>query len=250
MREALRQHYLQAMGIQLWESRINTLLVEVPDPVHEEAQQQEVVRDAQPDVVMPEVKPVSNRTEPDWSAFHAAVNACQQCTLHENRIFTVPGTGDHSVRLMLVGEAPGAEEDRQGEPFVGSAGHLLDEMLRAIGLQRQQVYITNLVKCRPPNNRDPEIEELLACESFLMQQIEYLQPSLIVALGRAAAQQLLKTEDSLADLRGRLHNSMAFEMPVLATYHPAYLLRKPLEKRKSWQDLQSIADYLRTDESA
>ena len=237
------------MGIQLWESRMNPRLVEMSVP-EDEVQQLEVVHEAQSDIAMPEVKPNSHGVEPDWSAFHETVSACQQCVLHENRIFTVPGTGDHSARLMLVGEAPGAEEDRQGEPFVGSAGHLLDQMLQAIGLQRQQVYITNLIKCRPPNNRDPEIEELLACESFLMQQIEWLQPSLIVALGRAAAQQLLKTEDSLADLRGHLHNSMAFEMPVLVTYHPAYLLRKPIEKRKSWQDLQIIMDHLRTGELA
>lgn len=250
MREALRQQYLQAMGVQLWESRVSSAIVEVPEPVYTVTVEPEVTLTAEPVPLETalENKPVK-RLELDWAGFNAAVESCQQCGLYENRIFAVPGNGDPDARLMLVGEAPGADEDRQGEPFVGHAGQLLNEMLRAMGYQRKQVYVTNLVKCRPPNNRDPEEDELLACEPFLQQQIESVQPSLIIALGRFAAQRLLNTQAKIGELRGSLHRCAGSDIPVLVTYHPAYLLRKPSEKRKSWQDLQQGMAFLQKFES-
>jgi DNA polymerase len=138
---------------------------------------------------------------------------------------------------LLIGEAPGAEEDRQGEPFVGRAGQLLNAMLRAIGLHRQQVYIANILKCRPPNNRDPRSEEAAECFPYLQRQIELIQPKLILALGRIAAQRLLDNQTSLGRLRGTTHRFEPGGVPVVVTYHPAYLLRSPADKRKAWEDL-------------
>ena len=141
---------------------------------------------------------------------------------------------------MIVGEAPGADEDRQGEPFVGRAGQLLNNMLLAIGLRREQVYIANILKCRPPNNRDPRPEEVMQCEHYLRRQVELLQPKIILAVGRIAAQNLLKTDTPIGRLRGKLHyfGDDDRKTPLVITYHPAYLLRSPKEKRKAWQDLQ------------
>ena len=145
---------------------------------------------------------------------------------------------------MIVGEAPGADEDRQGEPFVGRAGQLLNEMLNAIGLQREQVYIANILKCRPPNNRDPKPEEAASCSPYLQRQIELIQPKVILALGRIAAQRLLQSNTSLARLRGQLHHLETTQCPLIVTYHPAYLLRSPAEKRKAWEDLQFARNYV------
>jgi DNA polymerase len=147
------------------------------------------------------------------------------------------GVGDRAARWMFIGEAPGAEEDRQGEPFVGRAGQLLTSMLKALGFRREDVYIANVLKCRPPGNRDPKPEEAQACRGYLERQIELVSPALIVAVGRIAAQNLLATDTSLAKLRGRVHALGARRWPLVVTYHPAYLLRSPGEKRKAWQDL-------------
>jgi DNA polymerase len=138
---------------------------------------------------------------------------------------------------LFIGEAPGAEEDRQGEPFVGRAGQLLNNMLLAIGLRREQVYIANVLKCRPPKNRDPRPEEAQACEPYLKRQIDLLRPKVIVALGRIAAQNLLKTDTPIGKMRGRTYVYADTSIPLLVTYHPAYLLRSPAEKRKAWEDL-------------
>jgi len=138
---------------------------------------------------------------------------------------------------MVIGEAPGAEEDRRGEPFVGRAGKLLDEMLRAIGLDREQVFIANILKCRPPNNRDPSADEAKHCREYLDQQIRLLKPRIILAVGRIAAHHLLDTDAPLGQLRGRTHALANPAVPVLVTYHPAYLLRSPTQKRKAWEDL-------------
>lgn len=180
----------------------------------------------------------------DWSALERAISQCTLCGLCEQRNQAVPGTGARRADLMLVGEGPGAEEDRRGEPFVGRAGQLLDRMLLAIGRDRSDsAYITNIVKCRPPKNRDPEPAEVLACRPYLERQIELLQPGLILALGRVAAQNLLNEKRSLGRLRGQVHET-AEGIPVLATYHPAYLLRSPGEKRKVWEDLKKARDLL------
>lgn len=173
----------------------------------------------------------------DWDSLRARVAGCTRCELHRTRTQTVFGVGNRRAEWMIIGEAPGAEEDRRGEPFVGRAGRLLDEMLRAVGLGRDTVFITNILKCRPPNNRDPSDTEAGACRGYLDRQVELLSPRLILAVGRIAAQQLLRTDAPLGRLRGRLHHLTDAEIPVIVTYHPAYLLRTPSEKRKVWEDL-------------
>ncbi len=187
---------------------------------------------------------------PDWHSLQQNVESCQACALHESRIQPVFGTGERNARVMFIGEAPGADEDRQGEPFVGRAGKLLNEMLLAIGFRREQVYIANILKCRPPNNRDPRVDEVNSCEVFLHQQIQLVRPELIVALGRIAAHNLLKTDTSLGRLRGQFHTCPGIDVPVMVTYHPAYLLRTPLEKRKAWADLVMLMQKLDTEARA
>jgi len=174
----------------------------------------------------------------DWQALERTVAACQKCGLAATRTQTVFGVGDRAAQWMIVGEAPGAEEDRQGEPFVGRAGQLLNSMLRAIGLSRGEVYIANVLKCRPPHNRDPAPGEVACCMPYLHRQVALLQPRLILCVGRIAAQTLLATDLPLTRLRGRVHHLEPFGVPVVVTYHPAYLLRSPGEKRKAWIDLQ------------
>ncbi len=199
---------------------------------------------AQPAVAAPRLVPA------DWAGLRAAVHDCQACKLCATRTNTVFGVGSETAPLMVVGEGPGADEDAQGEPFVGRAGRLLDEMLKAIGRSRQQpqdlqsVFIANVVKCRPPGNRDPEADEVEACRPYLDRQIELVKPKLIVALGRIAAQRLLATDAPLSRLRGPLHHYGPTQTPVLVTYHPAYLLRSPREKAKSWEDLKKIQRFL------
>jgi DNA polymerase len=171
-----------------------------------------------------------------WIELKQAVPACTACGLHKTRTQTVFGVGDENADWMLIGEAPGAEEDRLGDPFVGQAGKLLDNMLAAIGLSRgENVYIANVLKCRPPGNRNPEPDEVAKCTPFLLRQIGLIQPRLIVAMGRFAAQTLLATDASIASLRGRLHSYAG--VPLVVTYHPAYLLRNLPDKSKAWQDL-------------
>lgn len=174
-----------------------------------------------------------------WPALEAAVAACTACPLHRSRNRTVFGAGARDADWMVIGEGPGANEDRQGEPFVGRAGRLLDAMLVALGLAREEVFITNTVKCRPPGNRDPEPEETERCGPFLDRQIELLAPRVILVAGRIAARTVLATDAPLARLRGREHRYPrgSRPVPVVATYHPAYLLRTPLAKRAAWEDL-------------
>jgi len=167
---------------------------------------------------------------------------CRLCALAETRHHVVFGTGNQKAELLFIGEAPGQDEDIQGEPFVGRAGQLLDRMLQAIGLDRQQVYIMNTIKCRPPNNRDPKQDEVQACHLWFEQQLDLLQPKVICLLGRVAAQTVLNTDAPLGTLRGQWHDYQG--IPVRATYHPAYLLRSPQQKHKSWQDLMIIHDQL------
>lgn len=171
-----------------------------------------------------------------WDELKARVAACTDCPLHEKRNRTVFGVGDERAEWVFVGEGPGAEEDAQGEPFVGQAGKLLDNMLAAIGLRRgENVYICNVVKCRPPGNRNPQPSEAAACEPYLHRQLELIAPRLIVALGRVAAVNLLATEASIASLRGKIHRYRG--TPLIVTYHPAYLLRNLADKAKAWEDL-------------
>jgi uracil-DNA glycosylase len=183
--------------------------------------------------------------ELDWQQLQARVQGCTACDLHATRTQTVFGVGSRQAQLMFIGEAPGADEDAQGEPFVGRAGQLLNEMLRAIQLQRGEVYIANILKCRPPANRDPKPEEAAQCWPYLQRQIELLQPKLLVALGRIAAQRLLKTDTPLTRLRQKLHQHPDFCVPLIVTFHPAYLLRTPQDKRKAWEDLLFLRRSLR-----
>ena len=180
----------------------------------------------------------------DPSALAAEVAQCTRCSLHKERTQTVFGVGDLSASLLIIGEAPGAEEDRVGEPFVGRAGKLLNSMLRAIGLSREQVYIANILKCRPPGNRDPLPEEVAHCVSYLARQVEMIKPSIILAVGRIAAQNLLQNSVPIGKMRGQRYTYGDQGIPVIVTYHPAYLLRSPREKRKSWQDLILVKEVL------
>ena len=180
----------------------------------------------------------------EWDALEQAVAACRACMLCEGRRNTVFGVGDRQADWLVVGEAPGENEDIQGEPFVGQAGKLLDNMLKALGLdRRQKVYIANVLKCRPPGNRNPEPQEVAQCEPFLRRQVQLLQPRIILAMGRFAVQSLLGSSEPIGRLRGRRHEYLG--VPVVVTYHPAYLLRNLPDKAKAWADLclaQQIAD--------
>ncbi|MCD6415641.1 MAG: uracil-DNA glycosylase [Planctomycetes bacterium] len=166
------------------------------------------------------------------------VKKCTTCRLHETRTRTVFGRGDLRARLMFVGEAPGADEDREGVPFVGRAGKLLDRMVYAMGLERDEVYITNILKCRPPGNRDPLADEAEACAPYLERQIEIIQPEMICTLGLPATRTMLRTSQSMGDMRGRWRSYRG--IPLLPTYHPAYLLRSPGQKAKAWHDLKML----------
>lgn len=172
-----------------------------------------------------------------WQALEATVARCSQCGLHGGRTQTVFGVGSREADWLIIGEAPGAEEDRRGEPFVGRAGQLLNSMLAALGFAREDVFIANILKCRPPQNRDPRPQEVVCCEPYLKRQITLLKPRIILALGRVAAQNLLKVTTPIGRMRGQRYAYGELETPVIVTYHPAYLLRSPLEKSKVWDDL-------------
>jgi len=225
-----RAQYLSALGIDWWQQRASSAHAAEPLLVHPlaPAHQVEPARQSGP-----------LSTAAAWQALEAEVAACTRCALHATRTRPVLGVGDRRAQWLVIGEAPGAEEDRQGEPFVGRAGQLLDAMLRAIGLARgHNVYIANILKSRPPGNRDPRPEEVSACLPYLQRQIALLEPRLILAVGRIAAQNLLGTDTSLGRLRGRVHHFGQLNTPLVVTYHPAYLLRTPSDKRKAWEDLK------------
>jgi DNA polymerase len=195
-------------------------------------------------VTQPEQTRAERIARMNWDELRDAVASCTACALCKTRKQTVFGVGHQQAAWMLVGEAPGAEEDQRGEPFVGQAGRLLDNMLAAVGLTRtgepgRSVYIANVLKCRPPGNRNPEPAEVALCEPFLLRQVELVRPRVLVVMGRFAAQSLLRTDATIASLRGRVHRIVAGgrDVPVVVTYHPAYLLRNLADKAKSWADL-------------
>ncbi len=254
--------YLQAMGIQSWALRAQPLADMVEEVIEKTvddvtknivpAKVAEVIANAtegvteiiEPDENLPlateqGVTPTIadiDVSQLDWPALQTAVSSCTACVLHESRTNTVFGVGDHQAEVMVIGEAPGADEDQQGEPFVGPAGQLLNNMLLAIGYKRGQVYIANILKCQPPGDRDPQPEEVSQCESYLQRQIEMVKPKVILAVGRIAAHNLMKVETPIGKMRGKKYQYG--NTPVVVTYHPAYLLRKPSEKAKSWDDLR------------
>ncbi len=242
--ESTRNAYLSALGIQQWRTR------DSQDDIAEEVMQAEsstkhatnVVEEKQVEtesVIQPVVKiDVDKISKMDLSTLELNVRGCDACDLHKTRKQTVFGLGHHKADWLIIGEAPGADEDRQGEPFVGRAGQLLTQMLRAIGLAREEVFIANILKCRPPNNRDPKPEEVSACSAYLNRQIELLEPKIILALGRIAAQSLLQSSVPIGKMRGQLYHYEKNNIPTVVTYHPAYLLRSPKEKRKVWEDLK------------
>lgn len=222
--DAQRAQYLHDLGITVWERRgLRSVPAAVELPGDDGAS-------------VPSDTRAAAIAQMDWPELEATVKSCTACRLRAGCTQTVFGVGNRRAEWLVIGEAPGAEEDRQGEPFVGRAGQLLNSMLAAIGLKREQVYITNIVKCRPPGNRDPAPDEAAACRPFLDRQIALIQPKLILAVGRVAAQNLLGTDVPVGRLRGRVHDLNG--IPVVVTYHPAYLLRSPQEKRKAWADLQ------------
>ena len=219
----VREQYLQALGVETWIQR--------RPPAHTLAHT---------------VVPVAAATAgADWDGLQAEARACTRCVLSRTRTQVVFGVGNRAAELLVVGEAPGADEDEQGEPFVGRAGQLLNAMLRAMQTPRESVYIANILKCRPPGNRDPVPEEVSCCLPFLQRQIELLAPRMMLAVGRIAAQNLLSTDTPLGKLRGRLHEFGPGRIPLVVTYHPAYLLRSPGEKRKAWIDLKFLRNELR-----
>ena len=217
-----QEYYLQTMGVDVYWSKDRVIGDHVTEIVVDESD--------------------------SWSDLRQRVAKCQQCELHRGRTQTVFGVGDHNADWLIIGEAPGADEDRLGEPFVGRAGKLLNNMLFALGLQREQVFIANILKCRPPENRDPKPEEVAACAGYLQEQIDLIQPKIILAVGRIAAQNLMQTETPIGKMRGQRYQYADTGIPVVVTYHPAYLLRSPREKKKAWQDLQlAMRVYKKTD---
>jgi DNA polymerase len=233
---AQRAQYLAALGIDVWVPRQPTSAATIaadPAPVSIQSGTPASATAAP----LPQHTAVGVDTL-DWTDLRAAVAQCQLCGLAATRTQTVFGVGDTAARWLVIGEAPGAEEDRRGEPFVGAAGQLLDKMLLAIDLPRASVFIANMLKCRPPANRDPKPEELNCCRPYLLRQIALLKPAIILVVGRIAAQNLLATDLPLARLRGKIHHCGPLNTPVIVTYHPAYLLRTPGDKRKAWEDLK------------
>lgn len=251
MSEQRRKAYLDAMGITRYVRR---------DQHVEEITEGTQDRDVQTEVAGPtgQAGQASFSASPspdisakdcrqlDWPELEEVVTGCRACGLQTSRTQTVFGVGNQNADLLLVGEAPGADEDRQGEPFVGRAGQLLDAMLKAMGLDRRSVYITNILKCRPPGNRNPSLDEAATCRGYLDRQIQLIQPKIILAMGAVAAHNLLSTDEAVGRLRQREHSyeNGTNHIPLRVTYHPAYLLRQPEMKAKSWHDLKLVMQKL------
>jgi uracil-DNA glycosylase family 4 len=233
----LRNAYLEALGIDRWVPRASQEVLAEPVAVPLAARAEPPVIQA-PQARVPPAPLAPLEPGIDWQPLRERVAACTACDLCKTRTQTVFGVGNTSAEWLVIGEAPGAEEDRQGEPFVGRAGQLLNAMLLAIGLPRETVFIANMLKCRPPGNRDPKPEEVARCLPFLQAQVALLRPKIILVVGRIAAQNLLATDAPLARLRGKLHHFGEADTPLVVTYHPAYLLRTPADKRKAWEDLK------------
>jgi uracil-DNA glycosylase len=238
-----RLDYLQTLGITAYVARRESVAPDAPVPPADLPAPGAAPLPA--GIAMPStVHATGPVASLDWPALAARVRDCTRCALAATRTQTVFGVGSRNAPLLVVGEAPGADEDAQGEPFVGRAGQLLNSMLRAAGFRREDVFIANVLKCRPPGNRDPRPEEAAECLPYLHRQIALVAPRAVLCVGRIAAQNLLETDAALGKLRGRVHRLGANAVPVVVTYHPAYLLRSPGEKRKAWQDLKFVLEVL------
>ncbi|WP_353569801.1 uracil-DNA glycosylase [Candidatus Albibeggiatoa sp. nov. BB20] len=248
MLSELQQDYLRTMEVDIWVRR--ELIVERVAPKPAVSPAKSIASIAKKTLshktksVIP-VAPIQPQVDNiGWDELQQQVAQCTACALHKSRTQTVFGVGNPNADILFIGEAPGADEDKQGEPFVGRAGQLLNKMLFAIQLQREDIYIANILKCRPPENRNPIAEEKLCCTPFLKRQIALIQPKVIIALGRIAATFLLDNDKAMGVLRNQSRKQeLSYAdtgVRVLATYHPAYLLRSNLQKRKAWEDLQLI----------
>jgi len=234
MTDSRRLAYLEALGVDVY---VRRGLEPLPEPAAAPVEAPRAVPESAAVVI--ERGPEANL---DWEPLRGMVAACTRCALHETRTQTVFGVGNPRARWMFIGEAPGAEEDRQGEPFVGRAGQLLNSMIKALGLGREDVYIANVLKCRPPGNRDPKEDEVAPCAPYLDQQIELIAPRILVALGKPASHRLTGTAKPISALRGRWASYKG--IPLMPLFHPAYLLRNELAKREAWEDLKKIKQRL------
>ena len=225
---------LDKIGIEVWQCRDARPQIERKPEVKPEVME-EISATSGNDV--PVADPASGSEAESLRQLAEAVSQCRKCPLHLTRTKAVPGTGSASARWMFVGEAPGQNEDLQGLPFVGRAGQLLDAMIFALKMARKDVFIANVIKCRPPDNRNPVMEEINQCEPYLHKQLAIIKPGVIVALGAVSARALLKTDDPIGRLRGKVFHYGESGTPLIPTYHPAYLLRSPLQKKKAWEDL-------------
>jgi len=249
---ARQQHCLTHIGITQWSSRPAQAL-ESGTGIHQ-------AEESNPSVPLQQIKPPPSAIEKpntaaaapavqlenlsDWESTLQAIQACTACELSQSCTRKVPGKGSQQASLMIIGEAPGHDEDLQGLPFVGRAGQLLDKMLRAINIAPESVYITNILKCRPPNNRDPKVEEVRACSAYLRAQIALVKPDVLLSVGRISAQNLLQDNSPVGQLRNRQFHLPDTDIPLLVTYHPAYLLRNPHQKARVWEDLKALLRLL------
>ena len=240
-----QQHCLKHIGIRRWETRS----VSAPDPTADQLpesephEQVEIIEQALSETATLVSAPVNLDS---WDNITQSIHQCQACELAKSCTQKVPGVGDQNAELMIIGEGPGHEEDLKGEPFVGRSGQLLDKMLLAIGISRSQVFITNIVKCRPPNNRDPHIDEVKACETFIQAQIKHIAPRVILAVGRISAHHLLNCTTPVGKLIDQIHQLPGTKIPLKVTYHPAYLLRNPSAKSIVWRDMKNLHKMLRS----
>lgn len=269
MTNTSQDYYLEQLGITVWKARAEPDTVnEEPvvqlieeTPVESKSQEAETVAaeitENTPVSVSEEIRDhsdennmvvekVSTGAQMGWKELEAAVSGCHKCDLCASRTNTVFGVGNRNADLLVIGEAPGADEDAQGEPFVGRAGKLLDNMLLAIGHDRSTVFIANILKCRPPNNRDPLAEEVNCCVPYLKRQIELIRPKLILTIGRIAAQNLLESQMAIGKMRGKEFTYGDSKIPVIVSYHPAYLLRSPGAKAEAWKDLKRVSAFLKS----
>jgi len=240
-----QQHCLKGIGIRQWVGRTaGSPAPEVIDTAEiTGTPTTEVIQEARPEV--PDVPAAPPPKLDTWDNIIDSIHRCEACELSQNCTQKVPGVGSAQAEVMIVGEGPGHEEDLKGEPFVGRSGQLLDKMLLAIGLSRSQVFITNIVKCRPPNNRDPHAKEVKACEPFLQAQIKQIAPRVILSVGRVSAHHLLNSTSPVGKLLDQIHQLPGSDIPVKVTYHPAYLLRNPSAKSIAWRDMKILHRMLK-----